>query len=156
MTTTKYVARLDGKIIGKRSTKARKYSHALVVQHIEDVACQVAYNRSAEWQKLDRKNFNYICEKAAAGIDHPHYWGDDAKRTNEHAADAAVAAAGLEAYIEARRQEAITSFERRKANGGFQPFVATWCGRPDLAQKAISTFTGPACRFVAIVAAEIV
>jgi hypothetical protein len=32
---TKYIAKLEGKIVGKRTTRDRTYTHAVVVQHAD-------------------------------------------------------------------------------------------------------------------------
>lgn len=152
--TTKYVARLNGKIVGKRTTANRTYTHAIVVQRVEEYARNAAYNRGADWIKSDRKNFAYFVEKAAAGVSHHHYWGDEATRAAAHAADVAKVAAGIDAYLEAQRQASIASFEKGLAGGRYEPFVAAWAGRLDLAQKAVGQHTGEWCRLVAIVPAE--
>jgi hypothetical protein len=68
---------------------------------------------------------------------------------------------GFEAYAERLRQEKIQMYEDRLAKGGFLPYVAGWCGRPDLAQKASTKrdFVGPRywgrTNFLAIVPIEI-
>lgn len=152
--TTKYVARLNGKIVGKRTTKSRAYTHAIVVQRLEDVCRNDAYNRGAAWVAQDRKNFAYYAEKAAAGVSHRHYWGTDAEKAEAHAKDAATAAGGVDAYIELQRQLEINRFHECQKTGYFEPFVAAWAGRLDLAQKAVGQHTGRAVKLVAIVPAE--
>ena len=68
---------------------------------------------------------------------------------------------GFEAYAERLRQEKIQMYEERLAKGGFLPYVAGWCSRPDLAQKASTKrdFVGPRywgrTNFLAIVPIEI-
>jgi hypothetical protein len=152
--STKYVARLNGKIVGKRTTATRTYTHAIVVQRVQEYARDRAYNRSAEWVEQDRKNFAYYSEKAAAGVGHRHYFGDDASKSAEHARDVARTAAGLDAYIESNRQHAIKGYEDSVKAGRFEPFVAAWSGRLDLAHKAASQHTGQHCKLIAIVPAE--
>lgn len=68
---------------------------------------------------------------------------------------------GFEAYAERLRQDKIQMYEDRLAKGGFLPYVARWCGRPDLAQMASTgrDFVGPRywgrINFLAIVPIEI-
>ena len=68
---------------------------------------------------------------------------------------------GFEAYAERLRQQKIHMYEDRLAKGGFLPYVAGWCGRPDLAPKASTKrdFVGPRywgrTNFLAIVPIEI-
>ncbi len=46
---------------------------------------------------------------------------------------------GFDAYVAIRRLEEIERFEEALAKGHFNPGAATWCGRPDLAQKEAAT-----------------
>jgi hypothetical protein len=48
------------------------------------------------------------------------------------------------AYAERLRQEKIQMYEDGLAKGGFLPYVAGWCGRPDLAKASTKRdFVGP-------------
>jgi hypothetical protein len=156
MPKTNYVARLEGKIVGKRSTAARTYTHALVVQRDEEIARQRAYQYTST--DSDSSNFEYSSFIAAqhAGVPcQPRGWTITTTFKAEQIADAqAEVAGGFDAYVRRLRERAIATFEENKTAGHFDPHVATWCGRPDLAEKAISNFTGPHTKFVAIVAAE--
>jgi len=143
---TKYVARLNGEIIGKRTSVSRTYSHAIAVQRVEEYARRQAYDYKVT--KTDRSNFNYYTEIA------------EGRSPYQHTTDEVVRASGLidggfDAYAARLRDRAIASFEAGKANGHYEPFVAAWAGRLDLAHKAVSQHTGEWCRLIAIVEAEV-
>lgn len=156
MPKTNYVARLEGKIVGKRSTASRTYSHALVVQNVEEFARKRAYGYTST--DTDSSNFEYysIIAQQTAGVPcRPRDWKFDTTFTQDDIDEAKKRIeGGFDAYVRRLRDAAIATFEANKANGYFEPHVATWCGRPDLAQKAINSHTGLHRAFVAIVAAE--
>jgi hypothetical protein len=127
---TKYIARLDGKIVGKRKTENRTYTHAIVTQRNEVAARQFAYGYVAT--KSDRSNFDYYCAEA---VKPRHEW-----RTGEtlaaYMADCqAKVAGGFDAYVERVRRLEIERFEQALKKGAFEPQAVSWAGRPDLAQK---------------------
>jgi hypothetical protein len=153
--TTKYIARLDGKIVGRRTTKARTYTHAIVVQRIEELARKDAYEYTAT--KEDRRSFDYYTAVAARTTETqvPHPAGFNYTSSASEIADAKQRIeGGFDAFIARKRADYIERFEAHKAKGGFEPQVAAWAGRLDLAQKAVGQHTHGGCRLVAIVPAE--
>lgn len=158
--TTNYIARLDGEIVGKRSTKNRTYSHAIVAQDVEDAQRAWAYDYKAD--KTDRSNFDYYSSIVRDGAKHRHFTYDTPEQIATQIADAqAKVEGGFDAYAARLREAAIASFEEKKANGGFAPYVIGWAGRRDLADKAARQQIGaggwgPHTRkLVAIVEAEV-
>ena len=155
--TTKYQARHDGVVVGTRTTKERTYTHAVVVQRVEEAARNSAYNfKPADH---DRSNFDYYTAIATQGVAHEHVrpmpWR--AEPDLKVLADAtANIEGGFDAYVARLRAKAIADFEARKAKGSFDPFVAAWAGRLDLAHKAVAAHTGAWCKLIAIVEAEVV
>jgi hypothetical protein len=117
--TTKYVARLNGIVVGKRTTKSRTYTHAIVMQ--DDEETQRAHAYGYKLTNTDRANIVYYTEVAAQGVNHPQH-----RVTSYHAGIAhAVAhlAGGIEGEQARLRQQAIHTFEKKKAEGGFEPYV---------------------------------
>lgn len=131
--THKYQATLDGKVIGTRTT-ARVYTHAVIVRDNREAERVAAY--CYKTSSIDGENFRYITERAIQGENHPHYRGNVAQL----AGDRATAEAGYDAYIDAKVEKLIESYKRKVARGGFEPYVAAWCGRRDLALKAARRF----------------
>lgn len=126
--TTKYIAKLDGIIVGKRTTKDRTYTHAIVALSDEAGARDAAYNHVAD--EDDRDNYEFDCREVVAakvyGTADP-----DAYR----ARCAAKVEGGFEAYVARVRTEKIERFEHDLSNGKYKPGVVAWAGRADLAQK---------------------
>lgn len=144
--TTKYVARLNGEIIGKRSTAGRKYTHAVIILPSEPFSLAQAQFRKAN--DTDKSNFRYYCEVAEGRSQY--------EQTPEQIIRASTMIdGGFDAYVERQRMDAIKSHEERVAAGYFKPGVVTWCGRPDLAQKEASKRQGsPQIAQVWVVQAE--
>lgn len=166
---TKYVAKYEGKVVGKRTTANRTYTHAVVTQDDEEKARAAAYGYKACGQ--DRANYEYHLEVAGCEgviIDATACsWkkdmvgqrqsrgmviGYDAKEIADHKAEVV---GGWTAYADRCREEKIERFERAKKNGAYEPGVATWCGRHDLAVKEANKRRGwNNIKMVAIVPAE--
>jgi hypothetical protein len=127
--TTKYIARLEGKIVGKRTSESRTYTHAVVVQPSESEARAACYGYTAT--KDDRANFDYYTNVATLGMKHSHYYegSDIVERAKEQVEG------GFEAYVARLKARAIERFEERVTKGEYQPHAVTWCGRLDLAHK---------------------
>jgi hypothetical protein len=170
MAKHKYVAKLDGKVVGKRSTD-RTYTHAVVVQDSEAVARSAAYDYVAD--ESDRENFEYYTAIADLGIRHDHgartrpYFADHSgerlatmKRCQDEDSSATINGAvesvegGFDGYVARLRAEQIRRFEERRAEGRFEPYVIGWCGRPDLAQKLAAQNKSDGRNVLGIVAAE--
>lgn len=172
---TKYIARLDGKIVGKRTTKDRTYTHAVVAQRDEEHYRKLAYDYIAsendvtnfgrcnliarcEGNIFDLRSWEKPADVAGQTIYHgndnvAYYFSHTAKDIIEAKS---IIAAGWLAYVESRRQDQIKSFEREKTLGHFEPHAITWCGRPDLAEKAKSShWRASHCSNVWVVPAEV-
>jgi hypothetical protein len=146
--TTTYTASHNDKIIGVRKTRDRSYSHAVIVQrNLED-----ARAKAANWKpgRHDREQFEHYQAIANGGYAYltqryPHSYGGKygPELAVKHIDDAkAFVAGGYDAAMARQRQKRIDDVEYALAQGGFEPKVATWCGRLDLAHKAAPRFTG--------------
>jgi hypothetical protein len=129
---TTYEAYHDGKLIGARESW-RVYSHAVLVQ--DDIEKHRAWAYGYQPSKADRSNFDYYTDVAAKQVGEPrglfgHYTEQEIAEAETKIAD------GWEAFAARVRQLHIDGFEEKVAKGGFDPYVATWAVRLDLAQKA--------------------
>ena len=132
MKVTTYEAYHDGKLIGARASW-RVYSHAVIVQ--DDIEKHRAWAYSYQPGKADRSNFDYYTYVAAKQVGEPR--GLSGHFTEQEIAEAeAKIAAGWEAFAARVRQLHIDAFEERVGKSGFDPYVAMWAGRLDLAEKA--------------------
>ena len=129
---TTYEAYHDGKLIGARASW-RVYSHAVIVQ--DDIEKHRAWAYSYQPGKADRSNFDYYTYVAAKQVGEPR--GVFGRYTEKDIAEAkAQIVGGWEGFAARVRQSHIDHFEEKVSKGGFNPYVATWAGRLDLAQKA--------------------
>jgi hypothetical protein len=134
----------------------------VVVQDDADAVYHWAHNYVPS--ETDRKNLAYDSKRAVQLVEqYPAEWKyqkPDYVESRIGEAKAKVEG-GFEAYAERLRQEKIRVYGDKLAKGGFLPYVATWCGRPDLAQKASTKrdFVGPRywgrANFLAIAPIEI-
>jgi len=158
---TNYQVTFNGKVVGIRKSD-RIYTHAVLVQDDADAFYHWAHNYVPN--ETDRKNFAYDSKRAVQLVEQYlaewKYQKPDYVESQISEAKAKVEG-GFEAYAERLRQEKIQMYEDRLAKGGFLPYVARWCGRPDLAQTASTErdFVGPRywgrTNFLAIVPIEI-
>lgn len=150
-----YTAFLDGKLVGKRSTAGRTYSHAYVIQWDREAHRSAAYGYVAT--DSDRKNFAYYTFVAAQGPKlacRPPGWKFDASYSEREIAEARrIIEGGYEAYVDRLRQKQIDHYKEDVARDRFEPHVAGWASRRDLAEKAARQFCSRGCRIVAIVPA---
>jgi hypothetical protein len=134
--TTKYIAKLNDKIVGWRTSKNRTYTHAIVRQRDEAKAREEAYNYVAD--EADRAHFALHIEIVDQGMNHrftrPEKWRPDGNRARYEEA-CAVVEAGWDAYVAAQRQRQIDRFEHNVRQGAFKPYVGAWAERLDLAEK---------------------
>jgi hypothetical protein len=145
MAKTNYQVIFNGKVVGIRKSD-RIYTHAVVVQDDADAFYHWAHNYVPN--ETDHKNFAYDSERAVQIVEQ---YRAEWKYLRPHYVESQIAEAkakvegGFEAYAERLRQEKIQMYDDRLAKGGFLPYVAGWCGRPDLAQKASTKrdFVGP-------------
>jgi hypothetical protein len=161
MAKTNYQVTFNGEVVGIRKSD-RIYTHAVVVHDDADAFYHWAHNYVPN--ETDRKNFAYDSKRAVQIVEQYlaewKYQKPDYVESQISEAKAKVEG-GFEAYAERLRQEKIQMYEDRLAKGGFLPYVAGWCGRPDLAQKASTKrdFVGPRywgrTNFLAIVPIEI-
>jgi hypothetical protein len=142
-----YIAKHDGKIVGKRTTKDRTYTHAVVVIPSVEYHRQKAY--CYHFTSTDRSNYEYYCAQAEGRSKWPAT--PDAQVRASMLIDG-----GFAAYVARIRDQYIEQFELDLANGKFEPGVASWAGRPDLALKAAAQCRQPWNEAVEIVPAELV
>jgi hypothetical protein len=139
MTKINYVAKLDGTIVGSR-TSPRTYTHAVIIQWNAEYFRTKAFGYKAD--DTDRSNFKFYTKEAAHTVES---YIADSKWTPVDEAAKRIADAkqriegGFDAYVARVRQDGIDRFEKG-LEGGYQPGVATWCGRLDLARKEASKF----------------
>ena len=138
---TTYEAYHDGKLIGAHESW-RVCSHAVIVQ--DDIEKHRAWAYGYQPNKTDRSNFDYHTDVAAKQVGEPR--GLFGRFTEQEIAEAeAKIVGGREAFSGRVRQLHIDGFEEKVAKGGFDPYVATWAVRLDLAQKAAASkqYVGP-------------
>lgn len=129
-----YTAEFEGKIVGKRTTKDRSYSHAIVVVPSREYHRKAAYEHQGD--KTDHSNFNYYTQVAEGR----YRYG----QTNEEMIKASgLIDGGFDAYVERVRQGMIKRFEDKVTGGDFEPRVEAWASRLDLAQKAAAGYRRP-------------
>ena len=132
---TSYEAYHDGKLIGAHESW-RVYSHAVIVQ--DDMEKHRARAYSYQPSKIDRSNFDYYADVAAKQVGEPR--GCFGHYIEQEIAEAeAKIAGGWEAFAKRVRRLHIDGFEEKVAKSGFDPYVATWAVRLDLAQKAAAS-----------------
>lgn len=152
---TKYIAKHAGQIIGVRTTQGRKYTHAIIVQDVEEAARAAAYGRSTN--NTDSGNFEYnsfIAKQQPGVACRPHGFHLDITYAESEIAAAKIRIeGGFDGYARRLRETAIATFEARKTKG-FKPFIAAWAGSLRLAQKAAASHTSVSRALVAIVEAE--
>lgn len=150
---TKYEAYLGDEMVGKRTTKSRTYTHAVVIQFDEDQARTEAYDTdlSTKFMKGHRRNYAYKAEIAGlpATGGTTHHTNNGHKFTLNHDADDVAKERDFlakyptpEAHCEAIRVRRIERFENAVESGEYEPGVTGWCGRLDLAQKLASKNEG--------------
>jgi hypothetical protein len=136
MAKTKYIARYDGKIVGTRKTE-RTYQFAVVTQISEARARDYAYNYKAT--SSDRDDHNYYGKVVSVGVggiwDTDRGWTYTVDQRQFDDCSATWFGGDFDAYVAWLRERAIKDFEARLADGAFEPAIAGWCGRRDLAQK---------------------
>ena len=131
----------DGKLIGAHESW-RVYSHAVIVQ--DDVEKPRAWAYSYQPSQTDRSKFHYYTDVAAKQVGEPR--GCFGHYIEQEIAEAeAKVAGGWEAFAARVRQLHIDGFEEKVAKRGFDPYIATWAVRLDLAQKAAASkqYVGP-------------
>ena len=138
---TTYEAYHNGQLIGARESW-RVYGHAVIVQ--DDIERHRALAYGHQPSKSDRSNYDYYTDVAAKQVGEPR--GCFGHYIEQEIAEAeAKVAGGWEAFAARVRQLHIDGFEEKVAKSGFDPYVATWAVRLDLAQKAAASkqYVGP-------------
>ena len=136
-----YEAYHDGKLISAHESW-RVYSHAVIVQ--DDIEKRRARAYGYQPSKIDRSNFDYYTDVAAKQVGEPR--GAFGHFTEQEIAEAeAKIVGGWEAFSGRVRQLHIDGFEEKVAKRGFDPYIATWAVRLDLARKAAASkqYVGP-------------
>jgi hypothetical protein len=129
---TTYEAYHDGKLISACES-SRVYSHAVFVQ--DDVEKPRAWAYGYQPSKTDQSNFDYYADVAAKQVGELR--GAFGQYTEQEIAEAeAKIAGGWKGFATRVRQSHIDHFEEKVGKGVFDPYVATWTVRRDLAEKA--------------------
>jgi hypothetical protein len=155
MSKINYTATDANGIVHKRSTKARSYTHTVVVKRSYEADIAAACEK--HWTKSDISNFAYY--RAIAEDRSPHYpstrwcakypdkWTpaeiaeEDARLTLSDAVQKAKAITATEghsvdSYVAFQKAQRIARVDARKAAGYYDQWESVgWCGRLDLALK---------------------
>ena len=126
------IARLDGKIIGKRTAADRVYTHVIIGQRDIESARRYAYEYKGN--KNDASNFAYHrsyldgTNKYLQPVSYRTPAEQEAYNASaiENARNALGGAETLEAYIEVERQRLIARFEQAATNGAFEMEALQW------------------------------
>jgi hypothetical protein len=101
----------------------------------DDIEKHRAWAYGYQPNKTDRSNFDYYTDVAAKQVGESR--GLFGHYTEKEIAEAeAKIAGGWEAFGARVRQLHIDGFEEKVAKGEFEPYIATWARRIDLAEKA--------------------
>ena len=127
-----YVAKLDGAILGRRSSP-NVYTHAIIAQLDEEVERRYAY--AAKPQEYEREWFDRYAAVAKSKIGELYPGSSTRGQTHLVTADKIndakkEIAGGFKAFHARQRQERIDDFERDKRDGRFEPRVVKWL-RPE-------------------------
>jgi hypothetical protein len=143
--TTKYIAEIDGELVGKRTTKSRTYTHAVVAQR----SYKADLGRAGKTHQANIDNYHYYLREAdPMTAQHTKY-----RSGTEHAKIERVARMDLTEYLAVCIEEQICRVEDSHAAGMYNPAVVTWCGRLDLAKKQLIQYQTPAWASAVIVEA---
>jgi len=118
----KHIAKFKGTTF-TRNSKDRTYTHVIVVRESYEYALEMAKKES----RFDRENYNrYMI--TGAELDGR---GDQ------------VAGLTEDEYVAQKIAKKVAAVEAAKARGDFDSYGQVgWCGRPDLAQKKLSSESG--------------
>jgi hypothetical protein len=141
-----YLAILDGKIIGKRTTDAAIYTHAIIGRRDIEAARQFAYEYSGS--KTDASNFRHLMAYLDGTSEFlaPRQWESAEQHAERAAAEIARAervlkgARTFEAYVDVLRESRIEGFEGSVANGGFAMQALQWSKSAGNARKAAASW----------------
>lgn len=137
MTKTTYIATAPDGTVGKRTTKNRIYTHAVIGRR--SYIKELATANSKGKQKSDGESWDYYMALNAGTHEHCKFQHlDDDKHRAEwaHFAHSNPNRAG---YIARRHAERLAEVADNQASRYYQVWhTITWCGRPDLAQKQIA------------------
>jgi hypothetical protein len=142
MAKTNYVAKLDGTIIGTRSSE-RTYTHAVAIQHSEAWYRERAHSVAYAKEHASKRNFDYYAKMADAGVEaeQAEYKYTPRSEIEKRVAGAvAIRDMGYDAWVAARLATNVAHHERQIERGGFQPAILCWNGRLDLAQKEAAKY----------------
>jgi hypothetical protein len=104
----------------------------------DDIEKHRAWAYGYQPSKTDRRIFDYYTDVAAKQVGEPR--GPFGHYTKQEIAEAkAKIAGGWEAFAARVRQLHVDSFEEKVGKSGFDPYVATWAVRLDLAQRAAAS-----------------
>lgn len=120
-------------------TTARTYTHLVAGRRSYEHALALANATSGRVQ--DGKNWDWDAACAAGTYEYPRQYSE-ADKVERQAKAAKFIAANPDraAYVARKHSEWVARVEAEREAGAFDSWGAiTWCGRPDLAAKALAT-----------------
>jgi hypothetical protein len=140
-----FIAKLNGEIIGKRTSLSRTYTHCVAARYSYEYARQNlnrSYSDGETWDYLTECSQRIVGSLRSSGtrIDGSTW----EFRVEQHEVDKALielAGRTREQFIADRRAERLANLEKNREAGFYDRWnVMTWCGRLDLAQKQVSAY----------------
>ena len=129
----KFIAKHNGEIVGRRTSKDRTYTHCVAFIPSYDVA--LAHVTSDAARAYEARDWDYM--KACVDGSKPIY---DMRYMDVYRL---AVEQGSDAYVQGRLDRAAAAIEAKKAEGYYSTMqVATWCGRRDLAEKEYRSRVG--------------
>jgi hypothetical protein len=147
MTKKTFLAIIDGKIIGKRTSEGRTYTHVIVGQLDIEAHRKAAYGYKQG--RSDASNFAFyrsFLDGTSRYLDRNSWESEEehAQRVGrevERAREILAGAETVEAYVAVLRQRAIAAFEKRVQNGYFDMQAIQWSMSERAARNAIGSWS---------------
>lgn len=142
MSRTKFIALLDGQVIGARTTASRDYTHFIVGTPNIEAARRHAYDYKGTKTDASNYRFHLAFLDGTSEFLRQVDWRtaeEQAEHNARYIESSRKELAGienLEQYVASVRQRYIASFEERVAAGHFNPGVLQWSMSEANARKA--------------------
>lgn len=141
---TTFIAKVDGNVVGKRTSKDRTYTHCIVGRK----SVGRYYAEAAAFWKSDADNWDYYRKQVESGPGGTTYHHGDGRaftlttseKDYERAKVILAEHPAPEGFQKARAAKRTEELSKRFPGGNADLEVYTWCGRLDLAHKQLSSF----------------